>query len=92
MARSIHCRDGKWWASPQARPILVDGRHAIDEHGKTRWQQLADFRSRDLRNNWSHTVVAAFHELHAVIAIEKQVRKQLAATIDRLTDSWGAQP
>jgi hypothetical protein len=58
---SIHSRDGKWWASPPARQILIDGRHALDEHGKGRWQPLADFRSRDLRNNWSDAVIAAFH-------------------------------
>jgi hypothetical protein len=56
----IHCRDGKWWASPPARPILINGVHALDDNGKARWQPLVDFRSREIRNNWSQAVVAAF--------------------------------
>jgi hypothetical protein len=62
---SIHGRDGRWWASAPARPILIDGRHAVDEQGKGRWQPLVDFRSRELRNNWSDAVIRAFHNTFA---------------------------
>ncbi len=61
----IHHRDGRWWASPPARPILIDGQHALDERGRGRWQQLVDFSGRDARQNWSNAVVAAFHEAFA---------------------------
>jgi hypothetical protein len=59
---AIHERDRVWWASPPARPVLVDGRHALDERGKGRWQSLIFFRSRTLQNKWSDAVVAAFRE------------------------------
>jgi hypothetical protein len=43
---AIHHREGKWWASPSARPILVDRQHAVDERGKGRWQPLAGRHGR----------------------------------------------
>jgi hypothetical protein len=56
---AIHTRDGKWWASPPAKPILVEGKHALDDNGKGRWQTQIEFRSRAIRDRWSDAVVEA---------------------------------
>jgi len=61
---AIHCRDGRWWASPPSRPILVEGRHALDENGKGRWQPIVGFRGRRLQDIWSQGVIAAFLEAY----------------------------
>jgi hypothetical protein len=70
---SVHVANGRAWASPSGRH-MVDGDGVVmrDGAGKTRWQPLITFETKERRELWSAAVVqavrAAFPEaLHGLI-------------------------
>lgn len=61
----IHQRDGKAWASPLSKPMLIrDGRQMRDAEGKLRWSPLITFTDRRTQTAWSDAVIAALRVSH----------------------------
>jgi len=53
------------WASPPSKPILgPDGMSLKDDRGKTQYQPVIEFTSKDVRDRWSSVVIAALRETH----------------------------
>lgn len=62
---AIHVRDGRAWASPPSKPMLDrSGVQMKGNDGKPQWVQLILFTSRELRDRFSDSVVAALRQSH----------------------------
>ena len=62
---SVHQKNGKFWASLPARPMLDgDGRHVVNHSGKAQYAALLGWRDRDLADRFSVAVVALVRAAH----------------------------
>lgn len=59
IACGIYTGHGRVWASPAGKPMLRDGVAMRDQDDKIKWEKVVDFASREVRNRWSDTVIAA---------------------------------
>jgi hypothetical protein len=53
----VHHSGETWWAGPAARPVP-------DKAGKSTWQPIVTFVSKELRDRFSASVIAALHISH----------------------------
>lgn len=62
---AIHVRDGHAWVSPPSKPMLNRaGQQMKDSAGKLLWSPIITFASRELRDRFSDSVLAALHTSH----------------------------
>jgi hypothetical protein len=55
---AVHCRDGRWWLSMPARPMLTDGVALRDQAGKIRYAPpVIAFASPEIRSRFSSQVM-----------------------------------
>jgi hypothetical protein len=55
---------GRAWVSFPGRPVLTDGRHRQDEHGKPAYATLLSWRDRKLQDRFSAAVIELLLEAH----------------------------
>jgi hypothetical protein len=62
----LHHRDGAWWISFPAKPMLgADGTALRDDRGKIRYSKpLIEFTSRAARDRFSEQVIDALRRAH----------------------------
>ena len=55
----VNVTNGRSWAALPSKPIVIDGRHAVDDAGKPLYQPVLEWASTSARNRFSAAVVAA---------------------------------
>jgi hypothetical protein len=83
---ALHYNNGRFWCSPPARPWTdkATGQPVIDSStGRARWTPLVDFTSKELRNAWSDSILAALRRTHP---------DALLADDDEPLTPWDARP
>jgi hypothetical protein len=62
---SLPISNGHAWGSPSSRQMVDrDGITLRDSVGKLRWQPLATFAKKNVRDSWSAQVAQAVHEAY----------------------------
>jgi hypothetical protein len=56
---AIHCKNGSTWASPPSKPQIKDGAVIKDDTGKVQYSPIIEFGSREARDEFSNSVIAA---------------------------------
>ena len=56
---ALHTKNGSSWAQPPAKPQIRDGVAVKDDAGKVQYVPIIEFGSREARDKFSTTVVAA---------------------------------
>jgi hypothetical protein len=64
----VHEKNGTWWVSPAAKPMLNrDGQHIKDHAGKPMWSPAVSFASKELRDKFSAAVLGALRTVRPEI-------------------------
>jgi protoporphyrinogen oxidase len=62
---SVHAMNGRVWASPPTRPMVgKDGTALRDEAGKTKYQAVIQFTSKEVRDRWSAAILESLRGKH----------------------------
>jgi hypothetical protein len=62
---AVHQSARSCWAQPPSRPWVKDGALVPGERpGKFKWQPLISFATPEIRDAWSHQVIAAVRSAH----------------------------
>jgi hypothetical protein len=65
---AVHEKNGTWWVSPAAKPMLNrDGQHIKDHAGKPMWSPVVSFASKELRDKFSAAVLGALRTVRPEI-------------------------
>ncbi len=57
--------NGKAWCSPPSKPMVDrDGRVMLDDNGKRRYSPIIEFSSKEIRDRFSASVIAALLAAH----------------------------
>jgi hypothetical protein len=68
---AVHVHDGRAWVSPPAKAMLSrDGVQMKDAAGKLMWSPIISFASRELRDRFIDSVLAALRASHPAVLAE----------------------
>jgi hypothetical protein len=69
---AVHTRDGAWWISLPAKPMLQDGAVLREANGKVRYgPPLVTFADPEVRSRFSHEIIEALRRVHPeIFAVE----------------------